>query len=152
MAMTIDREDLELSLLRTFLAVVRHGSEGRAAAEVAKTQAAVSQRILRLEKIIGCKLFSRSRNGVKLTGHGELLVAYARRALELNDEALARLREGSISVPVRLGVSEETVLARLTPALAASLQSENTQPLSHFAEPQTCLSNGEPKPEHTATW
>jgi DNA-binding transcriptional LysR family regulator len=117
MAMTIDRENLEVSLLRTFLAVVRHGSMGRAAAANAMTQPTVSQRILRLEKIIGRKLFSRSRGGLKLTGHGELLVAYAHRAIDLNEEALAGLREESVSGPVRLGASEETVLARLTPTL-----------------------------------
>src|ERR1039458_7746527 len=71
MAMTSDREDLDLSLLRTFLAVVRHGSMGRTAAAVAKTQPAVSQQMLRLEKIIGRKLFYRSRAGVTLTSHGE---------------------------------------------------------------------------------
>jgi len=117
MAITTDREDLELSLLRTFLAVVRHGSMGRTAAAVSKTQPAVSQQMLRLEKIIGRKLFSRSRGGVKLTGHGELLVTYATRAVDLNEEALARLREESASGPVRLGLSEETALAGLTPAL-----------------------------------
>lgn len=117
MAMTTGREDLDLSLLRTFLAVVRHGSMGRTAAAVAKTQSAVSQQMLRLEKVIGRKLFSRTRNGVKLTVHGELLVAYANRAVDLNEEALARLREESASGLVRLGVSQETVVAGLTPAL-----------------------------------
>ena len=117
MAMMIDRENLEVSLLRTFLATVRHGSMGRAGAANAMTQPTVSQRILRLEKIIGRKLFFRSRAGLKLTGHGELLVAYANRAIDLNEEALARLREESVSGPVRLGASEETVLAQLTPTL-----------------------------------
>jgi DNA-binding transcriptional LysR family regulator len=117
MTMTTNREDLELSLLRTFLAVARHGSMGRTAAAVAKTQPAVSQQMLRLEKIIGRKLFYRSRGGVKLTSHGELLVTYANRAIDLNEEALARLREESASGPVRLGVSEQTALAALAPAL-----------------------------------
>ena len=125
MAITTDREDLELGLLRTFLAVVQHGSMGRTAAAVAKTQPAVSQQMLRLEKIIGRKLFYRSRNGVKLTSHGELLVAYANRAIDLNEEALARLREESASGPVRLGVSERTALAGLTPALK---RFQRTQP------------------------
>jgi DNA-binding transcriptional LysR family regulator len=125
MAMTTDREDLELCLLRTFLAVVQHGSMGRTAAAGAKTQPAVSQQMLRLEKIIGRKLFYRSRNGVKLTSHGELLVAYANRAIDLNEETLARLREGSASGPVRLGVSEQTALAGLTPALK---RFQRTQP------------------------
>ena len=117
MTMTMDRKDLELSLLRTFLAVVQHGSMGRTAAAVARTQPAVSQQMLRLEKIVGRKLFYRSRDGVRLTSHGELLAAYAHRAIDLNEEALARLREESASGPVRLGISEQMALAGLTPAL-----------------------------------
>jgi len=117
MEMMTHREDLELGLLRMFLAVVRYGSMGRTAIAVARTQPAVSQQMLRLEKIIGCKLFYRSRGGVKLTSHGELLLEYANRAVDLNEEALARLREESASGPVRLGVSEHTALAGLTPAL-----------------------------------
>jgi len=123
--MTNDQKDLELSLLRTFLAVVQHGSMGRTAAAAMKTQPAVSQRMLRLEKIIGRKLFYRSRNGVKLTSHGELLVAYANRAIDLNEETLAQLREGPASGPVRIGVSGETALAGLTPALK---RFQRTQP------------------------
>jgi DNA-binding transcriptional LysR family regulator len=117
MAMTTYPNDLEFSLLRTFLAVIRYGSMGRAATAVCRTQPAVSQQMLRLEKIIGQKVFSRTRGGVNLTRHGEMLVPYANRALELNEEALARLREESASGPVRLGVSEDTALAGLTPAL-----------------------------------
>jgi DNA-binding transcriptional LysR family regulator len=117
MTMTTSRNDLELSLLRTFLAVVRHGSMGRTAAAVAETQPAVSQQMARLEAIIGRKLFYRSRGGVILTSHGELLVEYAHRAIDLNEEVLKRLREESASGPVRLGVSEETALAGLTLAL-----------------------------------
>jgi DNA-binding transcriptional LysR family regulator len=117
MAITTYQDDLEFSLLRTFLAVIRYGSMGRAATAVCITQPAVSQQMLRLEKIIGQKVFSRTRGGVKLTRHGEMLVPYANRALDLNEEALARLREESASGPVRLGVSEDTALAGLTPAL-----------------------------------
>jgi DNA-binding transcriptional LysR family regulator len=117
MAMTTYQNDLEFSLLRTFLAVIRYGTMGRAATAVCRTQPAVSQQMLRLEKIIGKKVFSRTRGGVKLTRHGEMLVPYANRALELNEEALARLREESASGPVRLGVSEDTALGGLTPAL-----------------------------------
>jgi hypothetical protein len=56
--------DLELELLRMFLAVAENGSIGKAAAAVQMTQPAVSQQMFRLEKIIGQKLFARSRNGV----------------------------------------------------------------------------------------
>ena len=37
--------------------------------------------MLRLEKVIGQKVFSRAKGGVKLTHYGEMLVPYANRAL-----------------------------------------------------------------------
>jgi DNA-binding transcriptional LysR family regulator len=87
-----EARNLELSLLRTFLAVVQHGSMGKTAVAARVTQPAVSAQVLRLEKIVGRRLFVRNRNGAKLTSHGELLITYANRAVDLNEEALARLR------------------------------------------------------------
>jgi DNA-binding transcriptional LysR family regulator len=109
--------ELEVSLLRTFLAVVDHGSIGKAAVSVDMTQPAVSQQMLRLEKIIGQKLFARERTGVTLTRHGKLLVPYANRAVELNEETLMRLREESTRGVVALGASADVALAGLFPAL-----------------------------------
>ena len=117
MAITNCQNDLEFTLLRTFLAVTRYGSMGRAATAIHRTQPAVSQQMSRLEKIIGNKVFSRTRGGVRLTRHGETLVHYANRALELNEEALARLREEGLLGPFRVGVSEDAALAILIPAL-----------------------------------
>jgi DNA-binding transcriptional LysR family regulator len=59
MATSMGSGDLDLSLLRTFLAVVQHGSLGKTAAAVAKTQPAISQQMIRLENILGQKLFAR---------------------------------------------------------------------------------------------
>ena len=117
MAMTLYPNELEFSLLRTFLAIVHSGSMGRAASAVCRTQPAVSQQMFRLEKIIGRKIFSRTKGGVKLTRHGEMLVPYANLALELNQEALVRLREESASGPVTLKAGEDTASASLTTAL-----------------------------------
>jgi hypothetical protein len=114
------QHDLEVNLLRTFLAVVGHGSMARTAAAISKTQPAVSQQVQRLERIVGRKVFYRSRGGITLTCHGELLVAYANRVIDLNAEILARLRAESASGPVCLGVSEETALAGLALALKSA--------------------------------
>jgi DNA-binding transcriptional LysR family regulator len=73
--------------------------------------------MMRLETIVGRKLLQRTQDGVKLTGHGELLLTYANRAIALNEETLARLRDQSASGRVRLGVGEETALPGLTPAI-----------------------------------
>ena len=104
-------------MLRTFLAVVGHGSMARTAAAIAKTQPAVSQQMHRLESIVGQKLFYRSRRGVTMTSHGELLAAYAKRVIDLNEEVLARLREESASESGCLGASEEMAVSGLTLAL-----------------------------------
>jgi DNA-binding transcriptional LysR family regulator len=117
MATSMGGRDLDLSLLRTFLAVVQHGSLGKTAAAVAKTQPAISQQMIRLENILGQKLFARGRNGIKLTHHGELLITYANRAVDLNDETLLRLRGEKSRGRVALGMSADVALIGLAPAL-----------------------------------
>jgi DNA-binding transcriptional LysR family regulator len=109
--------DLELSLLRTFLAVVQHGSLGKTAAAIEMTQPAVSQQMLRLERIVGQKLFARGRNGITLTRHGELLISYANRAVDLNEEALVLLRAQKPSERVGLGITTDVAMVGLGPAL-----------------------------------
>jgi len=109
--------DLELGLLRTFLAVVDCGSLGKTATTIDRTQPAVSQQMIRLEKIVGHKLFARGRNGITLTHHGELLTAYAIRALDLNDEILVRLRGEKPGGRVAIGMINGVALAGVGPAM-----------------------------------
>lgn len=109
--------DLDLALLRTFLAVIDEGSFGKAAAAVEMTQSAVSQQILRLERIVGHKLFTRERDGIVLTHHGKLLVPYANRAIELNNETLLHLRHESDPSKLAIGISTEVAFTGLLPAL-----------------------------------
>src|SRR5271157_2331263 len=105
--------DLELGLLRTFLVAVDCGSLRKTAAAIDKTQPAVSHQMLRLEKIVGHKLFARGRNGITLTHHGELLMAYASRAVDLNDEILVRLRGERPGGRVAIGMSNGVAMAGL---------------------------------------
>ncbi len=51
--------NLDIDLIRTFLAVVEAGALSHAAPRVGRTQAAVSMQIKRLEDIIGQPLFNR---------------------------------------------------------------------------------------------
>ena len=86
--------DLELGLLRTFLAVVRYGSLHKTAEAVELSQPAVSQQLFRLERVVGQKLFVRGKSGMTLTHHGDLLITYATHAVELNEQMLARRLTG----------------------------------------------------------
>src|SRR4051812_3264886 len=62
-------------LLRTFVAVARHGSFSAAAAELGYTQSAVSQQIAALEGDLGTPLLR--RRPVAVTGAGARLLEHA---------------------------------------------------------------------------
>lgn len=59
-----------LEALVAFEAAARHGSFTRAASELNVTQAAVSQRIRKLEEVLGKKLFEREKRGITLNAAG----------------------------------------------------------------------------------
>jgi DNA-binding transcriptional LysR family regulator len=69
--------DADPDLLRTFLAVRRHGNLTRAADELLLSQPAVSRRIDRLEKSLGLELFERLGKSLHLTDAGEALAGEA---------------------------------------------------------------------------
>jgi DNA-binding transcriptional LysR family regulator len=95
---------MDLVQLEHFLAVVDEGSFTRAAERVYRTQSAISQSIKKLEEAVGASLFARDAPDVSLTEPGKVLATYARRMVQLRDEAvrsledLRRLVAGSVSV------------------------------------------------------
>jgi len=95
--------DIDISLLRAFLAVVETGSVTKAAGTLNLTQAAVSQQIKRLEELFDTSLFSRANRRLNPTASGERLVAHARRLIALNDEIWTLMRAPEFEGEVRLG-------------------------------------------------
>jgi DNA-binding transcriptional LysR family regulator len=108
-------DHLDPELLRTFLAAVDAGGLMRAAARVGRTRSAVSLQMRRLQELIGRPLFRKVGRGLQLTSTGDELVGYARRLLQLNDEALASLRAESPPELVRVGAPQD-VAERWLPA------------------------------------
>jgi len=98
---------LETPLLRTLVAVSETGSFTRAAAQVHRTQSAVSMQIKRLEETVGKPLLERDRKQTRLTREGEALVEYARRILNLHDEALAAVSEPEVTGLVKIGTPDD---------------------------------------------
>ncbi|HZC99313.1 MAG TPA: LysR substrate-binding domain-containing protein [Actinomycetes bacterium] len=89
---------MTLAQLRVFLAVARHGSVNRAAAELSVTQPAVSAAVAALERELGVALVTRQGRGIRLTPSGQALARFARQSLALleqgRDAALAAARPG----------------------------------------------------------
>jgi len=100
---------LDLTSLRSFVAVADSGGVTRAAGFLNLTQSAVSMQLKRLEDALGVDLMDRAGRGVALTAAGEQLLGYARRMLNLNDEALARLTGQTFEGEVVLGVPSDIV-------------------------------------------
>lgn len=108
--------NLDLELIRAFVAVADHGSMTIAGNALHLTQSAVSQQIMRLERRLGQALFLRERRGLKLTAAGDRLLPKARRLIGLNDEIWAEMTTACAG-PVRLGVPYDLAGPFLAPIL-----------------------------------
>jgi DNA-binding transcriptional LysR family regulator len=100
-------QTLDLAVMRTLLAAVEAGSFAGAARKVGRSESAVSLQLKRLEEQIGEPVFLRAGKQMTLTGAGARLVEYARRLLDLNDEALSAASESSTGGTVTLGVPHD---------------------------------------------
>ncbi|MEM9048448.1 MAG: LysR family transcriptional regulator [Pseudomonadota bacterium] len=101
--------NLDLTALRSFVAVAETGGVTRAAERLHLTQSAVSMQIKRLEELLGVQLLDRVGRGVSLTAAGEQLASGGRRILSINDDTVARLTDDSMKGEIVLGVPHDIV-------------------------------------------
>ena len=106
--------NLDIALLRTFVAVAERASMTATAKALHLTQSAVSQQVARLEELSGA-LFSRDRRTLRLTPTGERLLSKARRLPPLNDELWADMSATGVEGEVRLGAPYDLVATGLAP-------------------------------------
>ncbi len=103
------KRNLDMATLRSFTAVAEQGGVTRAAASLHLTQSAVSMQIKRLEDQLDMKLFERHNRTLSLLPAGEQLLSYARRILQMNDEAVSRLTDEAFEGELTLGVPHDIV-------------------------------------------
>jgi DNA-binding transcriptional LysR family regulator len=112
-----DIQNIDVALLRAFIAVAETGRMTTAAKIVHRTQGAISQQIKRLETQFDARLFDRKAGSASLTREGEKLLVNAHRLISLNDEVMDRMRTVDFSGEVRLGVAHDIVRAMMPPVL-----------------------------------
>jgi DNA-binding transcriptional LysR family regulator len=83
--------ELDLRLLRHFVAVAEELHFTRAAARLYLAQQALSRDVARLERQLGVRLFTRTTRRVALTPDGERLLVRARELLALHDQTVQEL-------------------------------------------------------------
>ena len=115
---------MDVKQLAAVVATAETGSVTRAAEVLHLVQPAVSRQIKLLEEELGVPLFERTRQGMRLTDDGQVLLDHARRALTELERARAEIRptSGELRGTVALGLSPsfaEPIAEVLTRRLAA---------------------------------
>ncbi|MCJ2023153.1 LysR substrate-binding domain-containing protein [Methylobacterium sp. J-067] len=101
------RTNLDMDVLRTFVTGFELGSFARAAERLGRSQSAVSTQLRKLEEQVGQPLVQKAGRGLALTPAGESMLGYAKRLLDLNDEAVDRLRGTELEGWARLGLVQD---------------------------------------------
>jgi DNA-binding transcriptional LysR family regulator len=111
--------DIDIGLLRTFVAVAETKRMTTAAKVVNVSQGAVSQQVKRLEALLRVTLFARMADAARLTREGEKLMPLAHRMIALNDEVAEQMSTVDFVGEVRLGVPHDVVGRLMPPILRA---------------------------------
>jgi molybdate transport repressor ModE-like protein len=131
-------KDLDLRLLRSFLAVAQCGKVSTAAKQLHLSQPAVTAHLRRLEEIVGKPLVSRSTRGVKLTTHGHALRTFSTEiqnalsrmeaSFQTEHELSGILRFGaSLTIASHVIPSFLSEFSRLYPRVEIELRVDNTE-------------------------
>jgi DNA-binding transcriptional LysR family regulator len=99
--------NFDIDALRTMVVGDDMGSFSRAAAQLGRSQSAVSMQLRKLEQQAGKPLFFRSGRHLVPTEAGEALLAYARRIIALNDEAAAAVGAATAPATLRIGLPQD---------------------------------------------
>ena len=116
---------LELRHLATLDAIARHRSFNRAADELGYTPSAVSQQVVAIERVVGARVFERSRGPrpIGLTEPGRVLLGHARAVLARLEAAASdvdALTQGAAG-ELRVG-TYQSIAARMLPSLLAEFR------------------------------
>jgi DNA-binding transcriptional LysR family regulator len=100
-------DSLEFRLLKYIVAVAETSNFTRAAERLFLAQPSLSKQIRDLEEEIKFPIFDRSRDGVRITPAGDIIVAYAKETLRAREELVTMARAVHLGdvPPLRLGFS-----------------------------------------------
>src|SRR4051812_11661209 len=131
--------NLDMDVLRTLAVAMERGSFAQAAQRLGRSQSALSLQMRKLEGQVGQTLFRKAGRGLALTEAGDVVLGYARRILELNDEAVAAVTGLAVAGTVRLGLHQDFAEAWLPAALAGFAPAPPAGPVSAGIERQHVL-------------
>ncbi len=101
------KTNLEIELLRTFIAFADTGSFKQASELVFRSQPAVSMQMKRFEDLVGKQLFTKKGRDLVLTEAGLNMVSHARQLLSMHDDIVDNIQGQKIDGKVRLGIPDD---------------------------------------------
>jgi DNA-binding transcriptional LysR family regulator len=110
---------MDLTQLELFRAVAEEGSIAAAAQRVHRVPSNLTTRIKQLESELGVELFIREKLRLRLSPNGWNFLDYARRILDLVEEARQAVSGSEPQGAFSLGSLESTAAVRIPPLLAA---------------------------------
>jgi len=115
---------MELTQLKSFVAVAKQGHLTRAAETLHLSQPAVSGQIKALEETLGVTLFERSSSGMLLTSSGRRLLTQAENVIGAAQELghVAQSLRGQLTGRLRLGTVLDPAFLRLGELLARTVE------------------------------
>jgi DNA-binding transcriptional LysR family regulator len=120
--------NFDTDALRTLVVGVELGGFSHAAQRLSRSPSAVSMQLRKLERQAGQRLVKRNGRGLLLTEAGEVLLAYARRILNANDEMASALGSVAVGGTVRAGMPQDVADILLSDLLARFAES---RPMTH---------------------
>ncbi len=110
-----NEELLDTKHLRYFIALAEELHFARAAERLRMEQSPLSRAIREMERLLGVRLFERNTRSTRITRSGKVLLEYARRAVELMEQAQRSARSAALGYgkQLRIGVSDSIAYARV---------------------------------------
>lgn len=122
--------DVDLRMIRYFTVVAEHGNFHRAAAALRTAQPSLSRQIQGLEKVLGVRLFERTRQGSHLTAAGEAFLPEALSLLRAAERAVDRARSAGGSGTLLIGYTGNLIVTPVVRALRRRGHTVRTRHLS----------------------
>jgi DNA-binding transcriptional LysR family regulator len=123
--------DVDLRLIRYFTVVAEHGNFHRAAAALRTAQPSLSRQIQKLEKVLGVRLFERTRQGSHLTAAGKAFLPEALSLLRAAEGAANRARSAGGRSTLLIGYTGNLIV---TPVVRELRRRGCTVRTLHFSQ------------------
>ncbi|MEM7319590.1 MAG: LysR substrate-binding domain-containing protein [Pseudomonadota bacterium] len=110
--------DLQITHLKTLIAIREQGGFGAAAKSIGRTQSAVTIQMQALEEAVGVPIFATKGRNRELTEAGQTLLRYAYEIVSISNHAVSATAKSRHSGLIRIGAPQEIAEDLLPQALA----------------------------------